>query len=707
MNIVRTNFDYSTKNIPIHNNKLYFKTIINKTEKFIRNLRWRSFFYLNPDIKGNEKETYGFRSTKPAPSVRELKEFEDELLKMIQNIKFCHVRDEFQNKLREDIDTIKKDEHLYIKADKTTNFYKVKPDEYYKLLDKNIHKEYKKETVNSKTDPTVEDKRIADSLEISDRIDVPAKNNAFITLKDHKPNFLNNPQCRLINPYKTEIGRISKQILERINAKIIKETKLNQWKNTNEVIQWYEAISNKQQKSAIVFDICNFYPSITEALLSKALNFAKQHIRITDEEKHIVMHSKNTSLIHKNETWCKKSGKFDVTMGSYDGAETCELVGLYLLSKLNHIDVNIGLYRDDGLAISNKTPRQTEIIKKEICQIFKNNGLSITIEANKKVVDYLDITLNLNTGTFKPFNKPNNTPLYVHSKSNHPPSIIKNIPISINKRLSNNSSNSDIFKDSTQQYTEALQKSGYRFNLTYTEEQTNNTKLKRQRTRNITWYNPPYSKNLKTKIGEKFLKLLDKCFPKDHILHKIINRSTVKISYSTLPNIQNIISGHNKTVLSKYEQSQAQQRDKTCNCKTHNTCPLHGQCLTQSVVYQATVTNNDTKIKETYTGLTECKFKTRYNLHQSSFKNKHKSKETALSEYIWSLKEKNIDYRTDWKIVSKAKPYSTSSKICKLCLEEKYYIIMKPNLASLNKRNELASTCRHRKKHLLTNYKPP
>ncbi|CAH3108963.1 unnamed protein product [Porites lobata] len=54
-------------------------------------------------------------------------------------------------------------------------------------------------------------------------------------------------------------------------------------------------------------------------------------------------------------------------MGSYDGAETCVLVGSFLLSQLQHLDVNIGLYRDDGLAISNAAPRDTENIKKEIC----------------------------------------------------------------------------------------------------------------------------------------------------------------------------------------------------------------------------------------------------------------------------------------------------------------------------------------------------
>ena len=72
---------------------------------------------------------------------------------------------------------------------------------------------------------------------------------------------------------------------------------------------------------------------------------------------------------------------FDVTISSYDGAETCKLVGSFHLSQLQNL--NIKLYRDEGLATSNATPRDAENIKKEICHIFNHNGLRITIEANK------------------------------------------------------------------------------------------------------------------------------------------------------------------------------------------------------------------------------------------------------------------------------------------------------------------------------------
>ena len=158
----------------------------------------------------------------------------------------------------------------------------------------------------------------------------------------------------------------------------------------------------------------------------------------------------------------------------------------------------------DGLAVCRKTPRQTEILKKQICKIFANNGLKITIDANKKVVDFLDITLDLSNGTYKPYMKPNNTLIYVHQESNHPPSILKNIPESINKRLSTISSDKDIFDKAAPPYQEALKKSGYTYKLEYKPPINNNQPNKRTRHRNITWFNPPFNDNVSTNVGKQF-----------------------------------------------------------------------------------------------------------------------------------------------------------------------------------------------------------
>ena len=130
----------------------------------------------------------------------------------------------------------------------------------------------------------------------------------------------------------------------------------------------------------------------------------------------------------------------------FDGAETCELVGCYLLSLLNDkYGQRIGLYRDDGLAAFNKSPQEIEKIKKELCKIFRENDLKITTEANKSIVNFLDVALDLQSGKHYPYTKEGNVPLYVHKKYNHPPSILKNIPDSINKRLSEISSDRECF----------------------------------------------------------------------------------------------------------------------------------------------------------------------------------------------------------------------------------------------------------------------
>ena len=88
-------------------------------------------------------------------------------------------------------------------------------------------------------------------------------------------------------------------------------------------------------------------------------------------------------------------------------------------------------------------------------------GLKITANANAESVNFLDVNLNLRTNIYKPFMKPNDIPLYVHKQSNHPAGILKNIPLSVNKRLSSISANKDVFRANCWPYQEALQKSGY------------------------------------------------------------------------------------------------------------------------------------------------------------------------------------------------------------------------------------------------------
>ena len=147
-------------------------------------------------------------------------------------------------------------------------------------------------------------------------------------------------------------------------------------------------------------------------------------------------------------------------------------------------------------------------------------------------------------------------------------------------------------------------------------DETKEKNKKRTRERIIIWFNPPFSVNVATNIGKMFFGLLHKCFPTNNKLHKILNKNTVKLSYSCIQNMKQIISSHNKTVLESTKIKEKQ--GKTCNCRDKKSCPLKGQCLQKGVVYKATVEQKPSKKQDTYIGITENEFKTRYNQHTPS-----------------------------------------------------------------------------------------
>ena len=91
--------------------------------------------------------------------------------------------------------------------------------------------------------------------------------------------------------------------------------------------------------------------------------------------------------------------------------------------------------------------------------------MSVEIECNLKTVNYLDITLDLNTSTYKPYRKSNDEILYIHAKSNHPANIRKQPPISVKTRLSNLSRNSEIFHEASKYYQNTLNQSGCDYKL--------------------------------------------------------------------------------------------------------------------------------------------------------------------------------------------------------------------------------------------------
>ena len=130
--------------------------------------------------------------------------------------------------LSNDVKNIKKNTKLLVPADKTNNLQELTTEEYNKLLIENISKTYKKSTVSAIKSVNTEAKAIAKDLNLDVRNEQYNQNRYFITLKDLKENFRNNPKCRLINPAKSDIGIVGKRCIDRINTSIREKLNANQ-----------------------------------------------------------------------------------------------------------------------------------------------------------------------------------------------------------------------------------------------------------------------------------------------------------------------------------------------------------------------------------------------------------------------------------------------------------------------------------------------
>ena len=159
-------------------------------------------------------------------------------------------------------------------------------------------------------------------------------------------------------------------------------------------------------------------------------------------------------------------------MGCYDGVDICELLGIYIQSKLCKLmkKKDFGLYRDDGLGILRNSGPEADRKRKSITKVFKECGLSITCEVNKMIVDFLDVRFNLNDQTYEPYRKPNNDPVYIKKHSNHPPNITNEVPKALSKYLTSISCNKNVFDRNIEIYNTALKNSGFGQTLTYDEQ---------------------------------------------------------------------------------------------------------------------------------------------------------------------------------------------------------------------------------------------
>ena len=134
------------------------------------------------------------------------------------------------------------------------------------------------------------------------------------------------------NAYKTHASLnpaelVNKQIVENVVHEVKVKTQMKQWRNTGDVVNWFNNIKDKTSQTMICFDICDFYPSISSSLLQISITFVSQYTSITEEEIHIITHTKKSTqhlikmALHGQK---KKSSDFAGIMGSFDDAEVCE-----------------------------------------------------------------------------------------------------------------------------------------------------------------------------------------------------------------------------------------------------------------------------------------------------------------------------------------------------------------------------------------------
>ena len=129
-------------------------------------------------------------------------------------------------------------------------------------------------------------------------------------------------------PYQIQDQNHQQKLFDRINSSIRSITGLMQWRNSSAVISWFQKISCKDMCKFLKFDITDFYPSITEDLRTKSLEFAQNYVEV-NEHTEIIMHCRQSILFSNGSAWSKKSSpQFDVAMGSFDGSEVCKLLGI-------------------------------------------------------------------------------------------------------------------------------------------------------------------------------------------------------------------------------------------------------------------------------------------------------------------------------------------------------------------------------------------
>ena len=135
-----------------------------------------------------------------------------------------------------------------------------------------------------------------------------------------------------------------------------------------------------------------------------------------------------------------------------------------------------------------------------------------------------------------------------------------------------------MFEKAKPLFQQAIEKSGYNYQLKFEPKTDKPPNRKKNRKRNILWFNPPFNYTVTTNVAKEFLSLIYQCFPKGNPFRKNFNRKTLKVSYSTTPNMSQTIASHNSKLLTT---EQDQERD--CNRPQTRVCPLENECINKTL----------------------------------------------------------------------------------------------------------------------------
>ena len=168
-----------------------------------------------------------------------------------------------------------------------------------------------------------------------------------------------------------------------------------------------------------------------------------------------------------------------------------------------------------------------------------------------------------------------------------------------------------------------------------------------------------------------------------------------------MTNIGSIINSHNKKILGDNKPLQR----GGCNCRNKESCPLNGECLTDNLMYERTVSSSEVDYPDKkYVGISEPPWKQRFRNHERDCNNEDYATTTELSKEVWKIKKKGFIPNVTWRIIKQIPAYNPATKRCMLCIGEKMEILERDPKNLLNQRSELISTCRHRNKFKVNKY---